>query len=408
MHATAVISGSLSKNLECVEPRRQRAVWAAVDGVLRGGRASLTCIGRSLGIASRVKHDIKRVDQLLGNPRLFREHEAYFKALAATVLAGERGPLLLVDWTDLGQSFWAISAAVPVEGRAVQIYLEVHHISSLGNRLVQDAFLEKLRDVLPPGTVPIVVTDAGFQTPWFSKIEQLGWNYVGRLTSIVTLAHVDDAAAKGPARALFFLASPQARDVGLHFVTQRKHALTARIIVVKEHPRGRHGSRRVSRKGVHPGSTAYKHYQRRASEPWVLATSLRDASPRAIQLCYARRMRIEETFRDAKSSRFGWSLCDARCSSALRYANLLLVTALAMLAQILLGATLERGNAHRGFQANTTHHKRVLSWFFLGGLALHLSAKQRRLVEVGPKDFESIQRCVGTLLKFQDISDVRG
>jgi len=27
---------------------------------------------------------------------------------------------------------------------------------------------------------PIVVTDAGFRTPWFKEIESLGWDWVGR------------------------------------------------------------------------------------------------------------------------------------------------------------------------------------------------------------------------------------
>ena len=41
--------------------------------------------------------------------------------------------MVLVDWTMVTGRFRALYAAVPIGGRAVTIYLEVHHEKKLGN-----------------------------------------------------------------------------------------------------------------------------------------------------------------------------------------------------------------------------------------------------------------------------------
>lgn len=84
--------------------------------------------------------------------------------------------------------------------------------------------------------------------------------------------------------------------------------------------------------------------------------------PSRIPTCWRRK--IEETFRDAKNHRFGWSLRHVRCYSTERLSNLLLLTTLAIIAVTLLGFEAERRNLHRGYQATVKH--RVLSFFVLG------------------------------------------
>jgi hypothetical protein len=65
---------------------------------------------------------------------------------------------------------------------------------------------------------------------------------------------------------------------------------------------------------------------RNAREPWILATSLTCGPAKGIAI-YKRRMQIEETFRDAKSTRFGLSMGHARTGSEHR-ANVLLLLAM--------------------------------------------------------------------------------
>ena len=75
-------------------------------------------------------------------------------------------------------------------------------------------------------------------------------------------------------------------------------------------------------------------------------------------------MQIEETFRDAKSHRFGWSLGHVRLSTPQRTTALLVLAALAIVVVTLVGMAAERNGLHRAYQANTSK-KRVLSFFSL-------------------------------------------
>ena len=85
---------------------------------------------------------------------------------------------------------------------------------------------------------------------------------------------------------------------------------------------------------------------------------------------YATRMQIEETFRDTKSIRFGWSFRHARTHSAQRYGVMLLLAALAGFVLTIIGVAAESNQLHLGFQANTIRHRRVLSLFQLGKLII--------------------------------------
>ena len=64
-----------------------------------------------------------------------------------------------------------------------------------------------------------------------------------------------------------------------------------------------------------------------ALDPWLLATSMSDGDAASVVGIYARRMQIEETFRDAKNHRFGWSLGNVRLSTPQRTATVLMTLA---------------------------------------------------------------------------------
>ena len=106
-----------------------------------------------------------------------------------------------------------------------------------------------------------------------------------------------------------------------------------------------------------------------ALDPWLLATSMSEGDASCIVGIYARRMQIEETFRDAKNHRFGWSLGDVSLSTPQRTAVLLTLAALSFLVVTLIGIAAERRGAHRGYQANT-EKRRVLSFLVLAAAIL--------------------------------------
>ena len=92
--------------------------------------------------------------------------------------------IIAVDWSPscADQSWHLLRAAIPVGGRSLTLYEEVHPQSKLGNRKVQHQFLQQLATLVPVTCRPIIVADSGFRTPFFRYTEnQFGWHWVGRI-----------------------------------------------------------------------------------------------------------------------------------------------------------------------------------------------------------------------------------
>ena len=102
----------------------------------------------------------------------------------------------------------------------------------------------------------------------------------------------------------------------------------------------------------------------------MLATSLEAQTPKDICDIYAERRKSEESSRDLKSSRFGWSLTQTRAKNTLRWNNLLLIAMVAMVAMLELGRRCEEAGRSLEYQANSIRHRRVLSLFSLGKAVL--------------------------------------
>ena len=97
---------------------------------------------------------------------------------------------------------------------------------------------------------------------------------------------------------------------------------------------------------------------------------------------YGTRMQIEESFRDTKSTRYGFALRENTGRNKQPVANLLVPGALGFLATWLMGLHGQLQGLARGLQANTITKRKVLSNFFIG----------RRLLEkrtrIGPEQFD--------------------
>ena len=182
MYAIKTLTSKLFESLPSVHRARKNSILFAVKALCRGGKLNLTNLGRSADASTSVKHSIKRIDRLISNPRVFSEIPLFCKAMASLIISPHSKPMILVDWTLLGKEHCALVASVPFQGRAITLYYEVHPLSRLANRQVEYGFLDKFRDLLPEGVVPTLVTDAGYLNPWFKKVIELGWRFVGRLT----------------------------------------------------------------------------------------------------------------------------------------------------------------------------------------------------------------------------------
>jgi hypothetical protein len=348
--------GSCSSVVHAV---RVTAVTALVEGIIRGGRLSPATIGRVLPSGALPKHGIKRVDRLLGNPKMVGDRLLFFLAIAHRLLRGCTRPVILVDWTQAGGGHEALVAAVPIGGRALPIYVEVHPLKKLGNAAVEKRFLCALKAIIPTECRSVIVTDAGFKGPFFQAVLDQGWDFLGRIRGTTkAISSVGEVISKGQFYARASTSPTELGSFGL-FVQQQ---IPCRLVLVRKR-------RRPGRKRLPPACKEEREMRQAALDPWLLATSMSDGDAASVVSIYARRMQIEETFRDAKNHRFGWSLGDVRLSTPQRTAVLLTLAALAFLVVTLIGMAAERRGVHRGYQANT-EKRRVLSFLVLAGAIL--------------------------------------
>jgi hypothetical protein len=333
-------------------------VVAVVEGIVRAGRLVPAAIGRGIAGPTAPKHSIKRVDRLLVNQRWHQDHRTFSKAIAMTVLGKADRAVVIVDWTQMVGTHRALVAAVPVGGRALPIYAEVHPERLLGNSRIQSRFLRSLRNVLPVGCKPIVISDAGFHGPFFREVQALGWDFLGRVRGTATVTRHGLALSK---EQLYAKATTAPQDLGICQLYSWSRSMLARLVLIRKR-------RKPGRRIPPPSSKDEREFRKSARDPWLLATSLSlDGS--VLVALYSTRMQIEEAFRDAKNHRFGWSLSHVRTASPERAQVLLLLASLAMLVVTLVGFAAETCGAHRAYQANTAA-RRVLSLFVLGNAVI--------------------------------------
>lgn len=338
---------------------RVTAVKALVEGIIGAGRLTPAAVGRSLPGRALPKHGIKRVDRLLGNPKMAGNLLFFFLAIAHRLLRGCTRPVILIDWTPAGGPYVALVAAVPIGGRALPIYIEVHRVKKLGNAAVEKRFLCALKAIIPSECRSIIVSDAGFKGPFFQAVLDQGWDFLGRVRGTTkAISSVGETISKEQFYARASIAPVDLGSFGL-FVEQR---IPCRLVLIRKR-------RRPGPKRPPPACKEEREKRQAALDPWLLATSMSDGDAAAIVSIYARRMQIEETFRDAKNHRFGWSLGDVRLSTPQRTAVLLTLAALAYLVVTLIGMAAERRGVHRAYQANT-ERRRVLSFLVLAAAIL--------------------------------------
>ena len=143
MHAMSLLEKWLQGNAVIGHQARVTALVRVVGALLSGGKLALTHLGRHRAGRAFVKHHIKAVDRLLGNRHLHRERDGVYRAVARTVLGGVARPVILVDWADsaLAHKQLILKAAVPVKGRAISIYEEVHPMRSYNKARTHRRFL---------------------------------------------------------------------------------------------------------------------------------------------------------------------------------------------------------------------------------------------------------------------------
>lgn len=281
-----------------------------------------------------VPSEERRWQRLVANPRL--DFEEMADQWAKWVLADADHVTLILDETPNRDKLRAMKLSRQIHGRAIPVIWSCYKPDALPmsqDALVKD-LLERTARSLPPGAKPTLLADRGLS--WPSVVDfcvQHGWHYVLRV--------------QGQARVQL----QPGGSVPVRALTPRK-GMTWR------------GSARVFKKAGWRQTHVVAHWPAQLDEPWLLITDLPPTRHRCRQ--YRKRMRIELSFRDEKSSGFHWK--QSRIRDPVHATRLLLVMALATRLLIQLGQKLIRSGRHKLLER---HSKRVLSVFQLGLRYVH-------------------------------------
>lgn len=347
---------------------RRASLSACLDSLLNGAHASITSIGRSIHRNAKEKHRIKQADRLCGNQHLYQERIAIYHALCHYWVAPGSHPIVLVDWSDLDSrgDLFLLRASRIFEGRAITLFEQVHSNKTKEKPQTHKAFLHQFSQLLPEDCHPIIVTDAGFKVPWFQLVLDCGWDYVGRVRQPNSYRE-RDTDQWYPIVSLYQSATKQPKMMNTHLTKVHEHPTT--LVSYRSTPKGRN---QLTKKGQIAQNGKSKKHSKGATDPWVLATSLKGKHKLAKRIVsiYQTRMQIEEGFRDMKSERFGMGFNVNNSRMMHRVAILVLLTTLASMILLIVGMVTTIKGLAKDYQANTIKKRNVLSLSFLGKRAI--------------------------------------
>ena len=357
----------LKKTIALVTPNmhltRRFSLISSLESLMTGASATVTNLGRGINSPAREKHRIKRADRLLSNSHVQQASFTIYREMAKYTVGKAKRPIILIDWSDLDEykGHFLLRATLASHGRGLCVYEEVHDIKTKEKPKTHRQFLQNLAKVLEQDCRPIIVTDAGFKTPWFREVLQLGWDFVGRARK-PNFYSLDDTHWQCISH---FYKQATTCPKSYEGAIARSNCLKCRLVIYKQSPKGR---KSLNHLGQERQSKTAKVYKKSANDPWLLVTSLpqgRQLAQRVMKI-YRLRMQIEEGFRDMKSHRFGQGFEYNKTKSIKRLSILILLTTLVHWLLMVIGLATKLTNQHRQYQANSSKKDNVLSLHFLG------------------------------------------
>ena len=91
----------LKQSLPNLHAARLNAIVAAVGAGLTGAAVSITALGRAVSGETFIKHKIKRLDRLIGNPHLKSERLGLYGTMTEVLLKSLPLPPIIIDWSPL-------------------------------------------------------------------------------------------------------------------------------------------------------------------------------------------------------------------------------------------------------------------------------------------------------------------
>jgi hypothetical protein len=303
MRRSQAIAWVVSVCAGCLRLSQAKTLSILVASALRVERASLANLGRAM--VGKAKHQIKRAWRFCANERV-ETADAMRGALKRLLKKRKKKLVVSLDWTDL-KGLQTLVASAAFKGRSVPLCwasCTKHDYDGHRSRnAFEESLLRVLRSMVPTRAKVILLADRGFGRTELARFcQEQGFSYVVRIQPNV---QVRCASFVGK-----LLDHPVHKGVCklLKSVAYRSHHAVTQNIVVRW----------------------VRGLPERRDECWFLMTDL-SAGPAQISDLYARRMTVEQLFRDQKNKRNGWSLRDTKIARPDRLDRLLLVLAIAYL-----------------------------------------------------------------------------
>ncbi len=375
MRIQTVLHKIFEKSCSTFDKRLNRLVLEAAEILAEYKQLSIFGLGRALKRDANVKHNIKTIDRLFGNPSLAKNGHAYYEDCARWLVGNNKRPLIIIDWSGLTRcgEFHFLRASVPVGGRALPILDMTFKLTAYGSRASHKQFMKKLKLLLPEDCKPIIITDAGFRCPWFELVKDMGWDFVGRVRNI-TQYKANNSNVWSKIKSIYEQSTSKAKYL-FEGLLAKSNPVSCHFYLIRGKKKNRVNKNLVGKKSRCSSS---KKHEKRENEPWLLVSSIspKEISPHKVINIYKKRMQIEECFRDLKNPRNGFSLRQCRSHGIDRLNVALLISTIAMLLLWLLGIVAKEKNIHYSYQANTIKTHNVLSNLMIGWHVLKRDIKK--------------------------------
>lgn len=264
----------------------------------------------------RRKSAFQRLYRFLGESTLAPVD--FWSAWAFRLLsAAGRAPIIAVDWTEWPHGLRVLSAALVIGRRAIPICMQTaRKAPSFSQNLFESTFLRLLTMLDWRIAARAILTfDRGFRRVSFLReLQKLGLERF--IVRLVAKVHVQSKSYCGLLAKYPWPPRTHTQIVSLGMVRMKAgQGVTVRVIGLWM-----------------PGQ----------KEPWWLATNMIERRPERIAQIYAKRMDIEEAFRDTKGARFGAQMEWSRIRKPEALDRYWMLATVALAAWTLAGCLMER------------------------------------------------------------------
>lgn len=79
MYAVRLLQTNIEKSYPTIHKKRSNCLFEVVNSLISCGKLWISALGRGLQNQTTAKHNIKKVDTLVGNVKLHEERESLYK-----------------------------------------------------------------------------------------------------------------------------------------------------------------------------------------------------------------------------------------------------------------------------------------------------------------------------------------